>query len=230
MSRRRWENEFELRLAAAEERMRSCERAQRRDVEGVATLPEYKLLYGDLIAEGLLRAVSTLTVVRAARQAGVAPARTTSPDWRLVTRVLSYRPGEELPKTLEDRVKDLRTRATRPGADPTDRAIAAVNYLRLGSTTGEGRRRQIWSVGLPEREAARAWADPAQAHIGGLVHTWEPLRRDMLRQCIEQTGEGWPEGTCPLVPLEAVARALDDGLWAGHDRPEAATSGHGRAC
>ena len=42
----------------------------------------------------------------------------------------------------------------------------------------------------------------------------------MLRQCIEQTGEGWADGTSPVVAMEAVVRARNGGLWTGHERPE----------
>lgn len=228
MTPRRWQEQFEKRLADADAGLRAREPAHRRDIQGVATLHEYELLYCDMIPRVLLRLVPLLTVVRAARRAQVSPGATLCPDIRLVITVLSYLPTEELPQKLEARVEELRNPATGVLTDPTDRAVAAVAYLTLGSTTGKGRRQQVWNAGLPQAEAARTWLDLDDPHHKELLHRFEPFWREIGRQHLEQSGEvlnaadGWP-----CFPLDAVAGGLDDGLWSGHERPEADTSGHG---
>jgi len=66
----------------------------------------------------LLKIVSTLTVVRAARRAGVASSPVTPlPDWRIAGRVLSYRPEEALPDVLQEGMKMLGS--AQPGAAAT---------------------------------------------------------------------------------------------------------------
>jgi len=91
--------DLDERLAAARAGVEAHERLTARVVRSEATLPEYQLLFRDRIADRLLKIVSTLTVVRAARQAGVAPSLVTPlPDWRFAGDVLSYRPEEALPE------------------------------------------------------------------------------------------------------------------------------------
>jgi len=115
--------DLDERLAAARAGVEAYERVEARAVHREATLPEYELLFRDRIADRLLKIVSTLTVVRAARRAGVAPSPGTPlPDWRLAGRVLSYRPEEALPDVLQEGIKVLHERAIRRGDDPVARA------------------------------------------------------------------------------------------------------------
>ncbi len=219
--------DLDERLAAARAGVEANERLTARVGRNEATLPEYQLLFRDRIADRLLKIVSTLTVVRAARRAGVAPSLVTPlPDWRLAGRVLSYRPEEALPDVLQEGMKVLHERATRRGDDPVARAEAAITYLVVGSGSGAGRRAQIWTAGLPDYEAARAMSDVTPWHVYHLLHTWQPLDEATRQNFLEQEGRPVPDDQVLNVPLEVVAVLLDNGLWAGRKRPQPAKSGH----
>ncbi len=60
--------DFAERLAAARAGVEAYERVRARAVSSEATLPEYEQVFRDSIADRLLKIVSTLTVVRAARR------------------------------------------------------------------------------------------------------------------------------------------------------------------
>ncbi len=219
--------DLDERLAAARAGVEAYERVEARAVHREATLPEYRLVFRDQIADRLLKIVSTLTVVRAARRAGVASSPVTPlPDWRLAGRVLSYRPEEALPDVLQEGMKMLGERATRRGDDPVARAEAAITYLVVASDDGVSRRAQIWTAGLPEHEAARVTSDLTPWHVYHLLHTWQPLDEATRQNFLEQAGRSVPDDQVLNVPLEAVALLLNNGLWAGRKRPQPAKSGH----
>lgn len=227
MKRPKRMSEFIDRLAVARTGVEAYERLRARAVRGVATLPEYEQLFGDSIADRLLKIVSTLTVVRAARRAGVAPSLVTPlPDWRLAGRVLSYRPEQALPFELQKQMKMLGERATWRGGDPVARAEAAITYVVVGSDDGVSRRAQIWTAGLPGHEAARATSDITPWHVLHLLHTWQPLDETTRQSFLEQEGRPLPDDQVINVPLEAVARLLNNGLWVGRERPQPAKSAH----
>jgi hypothetical protein len=106
------------------------------------------------------------------------------------------------------------------------RAGAAITYLVVGSDSGAGRRAQIWTAGLPDHEAARAMSDVTPWHVCHLLHTWQPLDEATRQNFLEQAGRPVPDDRVLNVALEVVAVLLDNGLWAGRERPQPAKSAH----
>ncbi len=221
MSGRRPGRYFEQRLQACSDRVAAYHAALDRVVQGVATLPEYEMVCRDSVDKALMIATSGLTVVRAARTAGV-PGRPRSRHFSRARDILSYKPDEDLPETLVAVWQDTRELAIRPGKF-RPRLAAALAYLMVESADGATQRKKIWHSGLPQQLAEETFADYQVAHVQDLLYTWEPLVVEIRRLCAEQGIDGPAPGYFYQVPLSAVADFLLQGLWSspinGQNRP-----------
>lgn len=208
MTRRKRMGQLQAALSAAEARRHAEGWAAVRVMAGTASLEDYRLLLGDS-AEGQLQLfVPTLTLVRAVRHKGIAPAARQSSPWNSVARtVLSFRPEEALPAEQKHALARLDQVWSDRSAGLDERLDAAQARLMLGKGEGALIRHRIWDSGFVEEQARGDSGDYQRWHIGELIDDWQPWdaygRSEMLRQ-------GCPEDEVDGYILVASTQALAD--------------------